>query len=90
MQRVHPSSLTFRIRRVCCHSNETRVPIANPPTSAQLGGTSTIPQSYIWVRPVVWECGKGQTDTHADTQTAVASDHNTFCLAMPNAIFNYQ
>jgi len=23
----------------CCHSNETRAPIANPPNSAQLGGT---------------------------------------------------
>jgi len=24
---------------LCCHSNETRAPIANPPNSAQLGGT---------------------------------------------------
>ena len=24
--------------RLCCHSNETRAPIANPPTNAQLGG----------------------------------------------------
>jgi len=31
-------SLTFRVRR-CCHSNETRAPIANPPNSAQLKGT---------------------------------------------------
>ena len=27
-----------------CHSNEIRAPIANPPNSAQLGGTPTIPQ----------------------------------------------
>jgi len=29
---------------LCCHGNETRAPIANPPNSAQLGGTPTIPQ----------------------------------------------
>jgi len=26
--------------RLCCHSNETRAPIANPPNSAQLEGTT--------------------------------------------------
>ena len=38
-------SPTFRIWR-CCHSNETRAPIANPPNSAQLcdNYTPTIPQ----------------------------------------------
>ena len=35
--RVH--SLTFRVRR-CCHSNETRAPIAKPPHSAKLNGSS--------------------------------------------------
>jgi len=29
---------------LCCYSNETRAPIANPPNSAQLDGTPTIPQ----------------------------------------------
>jgi len=29
--------------------------IANPPHSAQLEGTPTIPPSYIRVRAVVWE-----------------------------------
>jgi len=29
---------------MCCHSNETRAPIADPPNSAQLGGTPSIPQ----------------------------------------------
>ena len=43
---------------LCCHRNETRAPIANPPNSAQLEGTST-----IRVCAVVWECGEGQTDT---------------------------
>ena len=46
---------------LCCYSNETRTPIANPPNSAQLEGTPTLP-SYIRVREVVWECGGGQTD----------------------------
>ena len=29
---VQQYSLTFRIRRICCHSNETCAPIANPPS----------------------------------------------------------
>jgi len=28
---------------LCCHSNETRSPVANPPNSAKLNGTPTIP-----------------------------------------------
>jgi len=31
----------------------------------------TIPPSYIWVRAVVWECIKGQIDTH--TQMAMTT-----------------
>ena len=31
----------IRIKRVCCHSNETRAPIANPPNSAQLEDMDT-------------------------------------------------
>jgi len=54
---------------LCCHSNETRAPIANPPNNAQREGTPTIPPSYIRVRAVVWECGEGQTDTHRQTHT---------------------
>ena len=46
-----------------CHSNETRAPIANPPTSAQLEGTSTIPPSYNLVR-----VGRRQR-TNRQTQT---------------------
>jgi len=48
--------------------NETRAPIANPPNSAQLEGTPTIPRNYIRVRAIVWECGKGQTDIHSDSR----------------------
>jgi len=48
---------------LCCHSNETHAPIANPPNSAQLEGTPTIPPSYIRVHAAVWECSKRQTHT---------------------------
>jgi len=59
---------------LCCHSNETRAPITNPPNSAQLEGIPTIPPSYIRVRAVVWECREGQTDTQQiDIQAAVST-----------------
>jgi len=51
---------------LCCHSNKIRAPIANLPNTAQLEGTPAIPPSYIWVRAVVWECSKAQTDRHTD------------------------
>jgi len=35
--------------------------------SAQLGGTPTIPPSYVRVRAAVWACGRGQTDRHIHT-----------------------
>ena len=68
---------------LCCHSNETRALIANPP-NAQLEGTPIILPSYIQVRAVVWQCDEGQT--HTDTQTAVANIH--FSPAMPHAKCN--
>jgi len=74
-------SLTLPIRHVCCHSNETRAPIANPSNSAP----PTIPQSYIWVRAVVYKCGAGQTDRQKHTD---GRDQYTFCLAIPNAECN--
>jgi len=66
---------------LCCHSNETRAPIANTPNSAQLEGTPYHSPSYIRVRAVVWEFGEGQTYT--DTQTAVTNIH--FTSARPHA-----
>jgi len=54
---------------LCCHSNETRAPIANPLNNAQLEGTSYHSPTYILVCAVVCECGEGQTDT----QTAVTT-----------------
>ena len=53
---------------VCCHSNETRAPIANPPNSTEPGDTPTIFQRYIRVRAV-------GTNTHTDTQMAVINMH---------------
>jgi len=57
-----------------CYSNATRAPIANPPNSAQLGGSlyhsSKLhpgPCSSVGVRP--------RTDTQTYTE---AGDHNTF------------
>jgi len=59
---------------LCCHSNATRAPIANPPNSAQLGGSlyhapklHPGPCSSVGVRM--------RTDRHTD-----ARDHNTFCI----------
>jgi len=50
----------------CFHSNATRAPVANPPNSAQLGGTPYHSPSYIRVRAVVWACGEGPTHTQTD------------------------
>ena len=70
-------SLTFRVRVICCHSNAIRAPIANPPNSAQLGGSPYHSPSYIRVRAVVWACVRPRTDrqTHRHTD---GGDHNTF------------
>ena len=38
---------------LCCHSNETHAPIANPHSIAQLEGTPYHTQNYIRVREVV-------------------------------------
>jgi len=60
------------------HSNATRAPIANPPNSAQLGGTRTIPPCYIRVRALsvgMQPWTDRQTDTHTDVR-----DHYIFCI----------
>jgi len=64
---------------LCYHSNETRASTANPPSSAQLEDTPTIPPTYTQVRAVVWECGEAETDT----QTVVATIH--FASSTPDA-----
>ena len=75
-------SLTFRIRRICHHSNETCAPIANLTNSAQLEVPHNIPLCYIRVCAAACECGEGQTDT----QTVVGNIH--FASAMPHAKCN--
>jgi len=48
-------SLSHLLMSSCCHSNETREPIANPLNTAQLWGTPYYSTSYIRVCAVVWE-----------------------------------
>ena len=54
---------------VCCHSNETRAPIANPPNSAQLEGTPLLP-SKLHPGPCssvgMWRETDRETDRHTD------------------------
>ena len=59
---------------LCCHSSATRAPIANPPNSAQLGGSlyhaaklHPGPCSSVGVGP--------RTDRQTDTQTRVTTIH---------------
>jgi len=79
--RLQASSLTCRIRRVCCHSNET---IANPPNSEQLGAalyrsSHTVTSGYI----ISVDMRRG-TDGHTDTQTAMTNIHFTWPCLMRN------
>ena len=67
-----PRKLGFAL---CCYSNATSAPIANPPNSAQLGGSFYhAPKlhpgscSSVGVRP--------RTDRHTDTQTRVTHAKN--------------
>jgi len=65
---------------LCCHSNATRAPIANPPNSAQLGSFPTTPPSYIRVRANSVGI-RPRTDTQTDRHTQTnARDHDTFCV----------
>jgi len=63
-----------------------RVPIVNPPSSAQLGAASTTPPSYIRVRAVVWAYSRGHTHREADTQMRVTTIH--FALSTTHAKCN--
>jgi len=61
-------SLTFAFA-LCCHSNATRAPIANPPNSAQLGG-SLYHAPKLHPGPCSISVGvRPRTDTHRDRQT---------------------
>jgi len=61
-QSEYKHSLTFCVRDTLSWQRNPCTDFANPPNSAQLEGTPTIPASYIRVRAVVWECGEGKTD----------------------------
>ena len=64
---------------LCCHSNETGAPIANPPKLHNYGARPTIPPSYLWVRARRAVCGDGQTDTKTHTYIQTdARDQHTF------------
>ena len=70
-------------------SNETRAPIANPPNSAQLEDTPTIPQPQVTSGSVQecreWNAARDR-QLQADTQTAVTNIH--FASAKPQAKCN--
>jgi len=66
IQRLQTCTHSHFAFALCCHSNAIRAPIANLPTSAQLGGIPYHSPDYIWVRTVVWACGPGQIDRHTD------------------------
>ena len=66
IERVH-ALVDISRSALCCHSNETRAPIVNPPDNAQLEGTPTIPLTCIRVCAVVWEYG--ETERHTDRHT---------------------
>ena len=59
---------------LCCHSNETRAPIANPPNSAQLEGTIYHSHNSHPGPCSSMEMRRG-TDRHTNRQTAVATVH---------------
>ena len=73
MAKSGAQTLTFAL---CCHSNATHAPIANPLNSAQLGG---IPYHFPMLHP--GPCNsvgmRPRTDrqTHTDTQTRVTTIH---------------
>jgi len=71
---------------VCCHSNETCAPIANPPNSAQLEGTSYhSPKLHLRACAVMWACGEGQRDRDTDRHTDGRGQYIFFVSAMPHA-----
>ena len=73
---IAPSAYSIVYIRVCCHSNATQAPIANPLNSAQPEGTSyPSPKSH----PSAYSSGGMQHGT--DIQTAMTSMR--FASAMP-------
>ena len=70
---------------LCCHSNETRAPIANLPNSAQLEGTPYhSPKLHLGLCSSVWMWWG--MDRQTDTQMTIANIH--FASAMPHVKCN--
>ena len=67
---------------LCCHSNETHAPTANPPNNAQLDGT---PYHSSKLHPGL--CSSVGMRRGSDTQMAVATIH--FASATPHVKCNY-
>jgi len=59
---------------LCCHSSETRAPIANPPDSAQLGGSA-----YHSLKLHLGPCSSVGMRQRTDRQTE-ARDQYPFCV----------
>jgi len=68
---------------LCCHSNEPMHPLQICLIVHNWRAPHTIPQTYVWVHAVVWECGEGQTGTCTD----VTNMH--FTLATPHMKCNF-
>ena len=60
----------------CCHSNETRAPIANPPNSAQLGAPLTILKLHLGPCSSVRMRRRTDRQTDRHRQTRTAHDHH--------------
>jgi len=71
-------SLRFRVPR-CCHSNDTRAPIANPPNSARLEGTPILFLQVTSGSVKQWGMRRG-TDRYTHKQTDRRPWHYRFRL----------
>jgi len=70
-------SLTFHFG-LCCHSNKTRAPIANPPNSAQLGDTP-YHSPKLHLGPCSSMGMRRGTDRHADVHDQYTIRYRTEC-----------
>ena len=72
---------------ICCRSNESRAPVANPPNSAQLEGNLYHDSPKLYPGPCssvgMWRGTDRQTDTHT-----YGRDEYTFRLGCPHAKCN--